>query len=397
MKLRALAVASMAACAAPTRPVDIPAEPERSHAPVGELERLVADLCDKDIVLLGEAEHGDGSTWTVKGQLVQTLVQSCGFSTIFIESGIYDFLALERAYTQGSATERDLANAVGALWADARETQPWIVSMHEAAQRGALMVMGLDDQLHSTAFYVQQELPSVLATFVPEPNRADCAAIIARHTSWTYDDAHPYSETSNATLLVCLRQVEDALAFAGQSESEAGAMASNLRRSVAREFVRDTNAIIEARDASMFENFQWHRRRLGRPGKAIVWCATLHAAKTFAGIDALRGPIPLGQHIHQAHRERVAAIGFTALAGATRSHGREPRTISEAPANSLEGRALADKQTLRYLDAEALHELGPIEGRPINHVFHRARWDEVLDGIVVFRQEEPAHYKGATP
>lgn len=105
MKLRAIAFLTLAACAPP---------PARGHSPVSagqpeetsELDRLVADLCDKQVVMLGEAEHGDGQTWEIKTELVRALTGSCGFDSLFIESGMYDFLALDRAHAAGTATPR---------------------------------------------------------------------------------------------------------------------------------------------------------------------------------------------------------------------------------------------------------------------------------------------------
>ncbi|QSQ24479.1 erythromycin esterase family protein [Pyxidicoccus parkwayensis] len=384
------------ACAAPQA-----TGPERSSVPsiekADELERLVADVCDKQVVLLGEADHGDGRTWEVKTRLVRDLVQKCGFNSVFIESGIYDFLALDHAYARGTASSRDMANAVGNLWSQARETQQWLADLHQAAAAGTVEVRGLDDQIHFTAFYAQRELPAVLAAHLSGERRAECAATLSRHSTWAYDEAHPYTPETNEELLTCLRQVRDALAAEARSEqtTEHLAMANSLYRWVSRGFERDGRAITHARDASMFENFQWQRERLGPKAKSIVWCANIHAAKTLSGLERYRGVASLGQHIHEHYGERAAAIGFSAYSGASQPRGRPGRELSVAPPESLEGQVLAPEQELRYLNASELGALGTVDARPINHEFYRADWHEVLDGLVVFRREEPAHHEKA--
>ncbi|WP_170135551.1 erythromycin esterase family protein [Nannocystis exedens] len=384
---------ALAACA--PGPGDSQA-PASRRGDAGELDRLVADLCDKQVVLLGEGEHGDGRTWEIKAELVRALVDACGFDALFIESGVYDFLALDRAHAAGTATAQDVANAIGAVWSEARETQAWIAYVHEAAAAGRLEVLGLDDQIHSTAFYAQRELPAALAAHLPPGRKEDCEARIARHVQWTYDEAHPHSQASQAGLQSCLAEIEAAVAKSAPATSEALVMTQNLSRWVARDFVEDRQTSSNARDRSMFANFEWHRQRLGAQRKAIVWCATVHAAKDLDGVAALRGFSPLGHYIHEQYGARAAAIGFSARSGATQPRGRPGREFSVAPPGSLEGRVLAPEQPLRYLDGEELRALGSVDARPLGHEFHRAAWHEVLDGLVVLRRETPAHHDAAT-
>jgi erythromycin esterase-like protein len=400
--LRLLALVCIGACAASRVPAPSRDHPEQAPAASiekleqpDELERLVADLCDKEVVLLGEADHGDGRTWEVKTRLVRDLVQSCGFDSVLIESGIYDFIALRHAYSRGTATSQDMANAIGAVWSEARETQPWIAELHRAAEAGTVEVMGLDDQIHSTAFYAQRELPAVLAAHLSGKRQAECAATLARHTTWGYDESSPYTQETNAAILACLKEVQDALALEARSEqaTEHLAMASSLYRSLSRDFGLDARASFAARDSSMFENFQWHRERLGPKAKTIVWCSTIHAAKALDGLVRYRGMTSLGQHIHARYGERAASIGFSAQSGASQPRGRPERVLSVAPPSSLEAQVLAPEQELRYLDAAELGELGTIAARPIGHELYRTRWHELLDGLVVFRREEPAHHE----
>lgn len=400
--LRLLALAWCIAACAPSRapaPEPAPAAPAASTAPAseppGELERLLADLCDEQVVLLGEADHGDGRTWELKSRLVHELVESCGFDSVFIESGMYDFIALDHAYARGTATSQDLANAIGALWAEAREIQPLIAELHRAAAAGKVEVMGLDDQIHSTAFYAQRELPAVLAAHLPGERRAECEAKLSRHTTWQYDEASPFTQAVNDELLACVEEIRGALAFeqATAQAPEHLAMASSLHRFLSRGFGLDRRAGFDARDASMFESFQWHRARLGPKAKSIVWCSTVHAAKTLDGLESHRGITPLGQRIHEHYGEAVASIGFSAYSGASQPRGRPGRELEVAPPDSLEGRVLAPEQELRYLSAEELRELGTLAARPIGHEFQRAAWHELLDGLVVLRREEPAHHE----
>ncbi len=73
---------------------------------------------------------------------------------------------------------------------------------------------------------------------------------------------------------------------------------------------------------------------------------------------------------------------------------RQPvRTLSVAPEASLEAQAFANGSSdPRYFNSTQLRKLGPIAARPTSADFKTAEWDEVLDGIVVFREERPPEF-----
>ena len=62
---------------------------------------------------------------------------------------------------------------------------------------------------------------------------------------------------------------------------------------------------------------------------------------------------------------------------------------SPAPEGSLERRAFAGVGDSRYYDRRELQELGVIAGRALGTGFKTAMWDELCDGLVVFREERP--------
>jgi len=54
-------------------------------------------LCGKRIALVGEPPiHGFGNTLEFKVQLVRRLVEECHYNAFFIESGMYDYIHIER-------------------------------------------------------------------------------------------------------------------------------------------------------------------------------------------------------------------------------------------------------------------------------------------------------------
>lgn len=143
------------------------------------------------------------------------------------------------------------------------------------------------------------------------------------------------------------------------------------------------------RDSGMRELLSWHRSSDVPPRKTLVWCSTVHAAKTLAGVR--EGRIPLGQRLHAELGDRMAVIGFTAVAGC---HGRPGSAGSELPlpgADTLEVKAaLHVGAQLRYPEARELAALGMLPSRALSYAKpDTADWSAVLDGLVVLAQEAP--------
>ncbi len=350
-----------------------------------EIERAVRDLCRREVVLLGEdAGHGGGRTLEVKTEILKRLTARCGFGAVLFESQFYDLLDHARAIDAGTATERELRDAIGPLWSRAEQARPLFAFLHRESLAGRLRVGGIDPQVGGvTGRYARDALGAALASVLDPARRAACRETFDRHNGWRYDDAHPLDAAEQARLRDCSDAVRAAVPA---SDHALAAMSAAYARYLDMAATGDG----DQRDLGMFELLQWHRARWPRGTKLVVWCATVHAAKR---LDGIAPPMrPLGAHVHAAFGDRAAVVGFTALAGAFGNPGAagSPNPLPPADAASLEARTLADGAGLRYLDRRALRRLGTIAARPINYRrVHAAPWAEVLDGLIVLREERP--------
>ena len=147
------------------------------------------------------------------------------------------------------------------------------------------------------------------------------------------------------------------------------------------------------RDRSMYLNFQWWLSRLPTNRKVIVWAATVHVAKSLSGIDGFEGKVPLGSYIRRDFGERAFSLGFSAYSGSYAFVGQPVRELSAAPDSSLEWRVFANRDSdTVYIPLKQLRKFGSVGARPLGTDFKTARWDEVLDGLVVFRRERAPQY-----
>jgi erythromycin esterase-like protein len=356
-----------------------------------ELDPVVRELCGKQVVLLGEdGNHGSGTTLAIKGGLVERLIDECKFSSVMFESQIYDFIALQRAFNNKTATRAQLADAIGGLWSTTREIDPLVTTLFDRARAGRVTLSGLDPQVGgATQLDTRQHLAGRLAAMLDEPRRAECVTTIGRLTNWQFDADTPYDDPYRASLRGCLADIK-----AGTGDTTTRIEARNL----AAALDMSASDAFNVRDRAMYDNFVWQRARLPRGAKVIVWTATVHATKR--AVPGQEGRQPLGYFVDQQLGARAASVGFSALSGSYGRQGQSPTALAVLPTPSLESQAFADQPSgLHYLDKAQLARLGVIEGRPINYAKPvKANWAALLDGIVVLRQDQPPHYvRSATP
>jgi erythromycin esterase-like protein len=367
-------------------------------------DQVVVELCGKTVALLGEAPvHGFGKTLEFKVDVARRLIDECHYRGFFIESGSYDFLNIQRKLTSGGqVTQPMIAAAIGGLWAS-REVEPLLPFLLERARSGAVLLGGFDDQL-ARGTYAQLEMPSDLVGYLQGDARTRCLAILRRHTLWEYSGDAPYGPRDKALILGCLDAIESSLSATRRDAAPFReydlAMIGSLKRNFARDFGEDVPGGVDpsiqnsnARDQSMYLNFQWLMSRLPAHSKVIVWAATTHVAKDLSGVPGQERMVSLGSYIRREFTDHAFALGFSASSGSYGMARQPVRQLSVAPPLSLEWQAFADDTSdTRYFNLSQLRRFGAIPARPTGTDFRTARWAEVLDGLVVFREEHPPDF-----
>lgn len=371
---------------------DAPAMPDASGDASAELDRAVHAVCSKQVVLLGEdASHAGATTIAVKAQLVERLVRECGFRGVVFESQFYDMLGVEQAIKAGSARPQQLADGIGALWSRYAAFAPLQRWLFAEAQAGTVHVGGMDPQVGGiTGHYSSDQLPAMLSSVLVGERRRACNIIIGRHNRWEYDTAHPFDSAALLSLHTCLREIRGTLAAPGaHADATLSAMADSYAAYLA--FAgKDPHGL---RDRGMYQNLQWIRAHWPAGTRIVIWCASVHAARTLDGVEP--GVRPLGSYVKEAWGDRAAAIGFSALGGSY-GHvggGGAPRRLDAAAAGSLEAQAFAAEgpRTLRFSDRAQLQALGPVSARAFDYGHPETLdWSRSLDGIIVLRQETAA-------
>jgi erythromycin esterase-like protein len=111
-----------------------------------DLEFLRNELQDKKIVMLGEQTHMYGNIFEMKARVLEYLHQELGFTTIAIESSMYDIWKMN----QEGFSPDDFNEAIWGVWSSSSEFQRVV----KYIEKSNLKVIGFDSQVKNSSQFV---------------------------------------------------------------------------------------------------------------------------------------------------------------------------------------------------------------------------------------------------
>ncbi len=112
-----------------------------------DLSFLKSELKDKKIVMLGEQTHMYGNIFEMKARIVQYLHQELGFTTIAMESSMYDIWKMNK---NGFDT-KEFNHAVWGVWSSTLEFQRLV----NYIDKNNLKVIGFDSQVNNASQFIE--------------------------------------------------------------------------------------------------------------------------------------------------------------------------------------------------------------------------------------------------
>ena len=399
-------VAWLAAQAVPIRSVD-PADGD-----FRDLEPLRKSLRGVRVVLLGETDHGDGTTFLAKTRMIRFLHERMGFDVLVFESSLYECAKVHERLAAGEPVRQALPRCVFPIWTKSREFQPLI----DYLDKHPMEIAGVDNQFSGTAaddFFVH-DLAAVLG---PEVARGDdwdrVVRVVAKLNKGVWEEG---SEPRHSA--------EEQAAFARTIESWRSRTGSEYWRLVLanlRVFAEQTwqtdfrdhtaNALVYAmRDRQMGANLLWLARQRYPRRKIIVWSAVLHNGRNLGAIetsDARQARLygtktaagqtvwqPMGEVAWRVLGDQVYSMAFTAYQGEfARFFAPKAQPLPAMSGGSLEGLLARAGFDAAFVDLRHgpswLH--APLPAQLTRHIEMRADWSRVVDGVFFFKTMERAH------
>lgn len=376
---------------------------------------LNQSLLNKEIVLLGEATHGDGKTFEIKSNLVEYLVKKKGYNTFAFEAR--NFFEIE-FINDNVQLEGVLDDAFKKNWV--RRWSPWgpskeIQTLVDLFSNNKLNYIGLEPFLldsypsQQSFIYINSRL-NLLNLSSYNPKVWDALSEIRKNMILSKDSVsnqqfefyietledfyQKISQTNNPEILFLLQTIENTIT------------ATKIARFTSPTITDDElNEFTKLRDAQMAKNLIWYKIR-NPQSKIIGWMANFHAAKELKNVDFADGDISryskftvFGEHIAKKYGELVFSLAFTSSRGTSKmpyniEGVKETKII--APKNSLEKKLDLKNVKYGYIDFNEIRKRKPklkksrFNSTMLGYTNQAGNWLDVFDGLLYIRENDIA-------
>jgi len=366
-----------------------------------DLEPLRKTLAGARVVLLGEQDHGDGTTFLAKTRLVRFLHEKMGYDVLAFESGLYDCDVAWKHMQAGEPAQQAVPRCVFSVWTRSREVQP-LIDYLGAQARGAhpLEVAGVDCQLTGTApddflindlhaqGFADPAVESVLKGLMssrweddtePRPPASEQASFHKTLAQWRAAAKTPM-----------WRQILTSLDVFADCEWQTK--------------LKDNYKSGRIRDLQMGKNLIWLAREHFPNRKIIVWAANFHNERNVRKIETdvpryahlFAADAPMGEVAKNALGDQLYSLGFTDAEG---EYGRvffkESHPVPAPSPESFEALCVRAGLTNAIIDFHHAPRWlrTPMPGQIAFHVEMRADWTRIVDGVFFIRRMDRSHKK----
>lgn len=302
-----------------------------------DLQFFKSIIGDKRVVMLGEATHGDGTTFLAKTRLIKFLHTEMNFDIIAFESGIYECHKSWLDIKSGKNGIQSAKESISKVWSYTPDVYPLFDYIQNS--KPSLELMGIDNQFFGTN---KLDFNEDLEIFLQVRNSGLVNSADWINKKQILDDLidsglDPNSIGSNK-LLEAKDIIESLIAEVAtfdQSPNTELMYDAQFWSLLLRNFLTNTEFLqfrlidehLEAstiRDRQMADNLSWIMERYPNR-KIVVWAASTHISRYISDAKfyysnnnyglAAAGYSPMGEHIFEKYGNKIYSIGFTAFEG----------------------------------------------------------------------------------
>lgn len=344
-----------------------------------KFEAISNQIGDARVLLLGEQNHGDGTTMTFKGDLVKYLHKEKGFDLILFES---DFFLLQKLLEEGNTDITKTLEPIFSIYSNCSQLSDLFSYIDSAYKtENPLLVSGFDMQKY---YY----MPEYIKALKEEMNKRQ---IVIEDTSWFYntiqhkpieelDSLIKYVDTINpkdnsllSQDMICLQQF--------------------IKREQKRMNKKTMNAELESlRDSSMAENALWLIKERFPDKKIIVWGHNNHLSRNINFSRFQRSNYYyMGSGLYDALGDELYSITFTAYEGSGKFAVNDIQHVKKTHRNSFEDWNYKKNYQTSFTDFKGLR--GKNISFKMKGIFTKPHynlvWDTVFDGVIYIQTVEP--------
>ncbi|MFN7099134.1 MAG: erythromycin esterase family protein [Flavobacterium sp.] len=378
-----------------------------------EFNNLNKLINNKEIILLGEAAHGEGKTFEVKTELVKYLIEEKGFNTIAFEG--MDFLQME--YINGRSTlKNNLTDNFDKEWYNF--WNPWnpakqLIPFENFIKNSKISFAGIEPYENITAMinisFIKNELEKSNWAILNKKEWLKLAPIFEKIN--TNKSKLSIQEFDHITLqLENFIKENELIHFQDNFFTQ---MVENLITHVKMNFNpntfsnedEETAYYVNTRDHQMARNLIYFKERNPK-AKIIVWLANFHGATNLSEVTNADADPNMysklkvfGEHVKEKYSEKVYSIATTSSKGFSKMpynlNGIEETKII-SPKESLEFELDKQKYNFGFIDFNEIYKNNAkkleekFNSIMLGHTNQNGKWLKVFDGLLYIKENEIA-------
>jgi len=366
---------------------------------------ITTQLKDKRLVLLGEMNHGDGTTFKIKTGIIKYLHDNLDYNYLVLENSIFNSNIFWQLLNQTEDTQSNAQDHIYKIWSQIEETRELYKYLLEQEKQGKpLKLLGIDCQFsgkeNSKAFVnlVGRILGVDETSSIKFQQFAYELELMGPWLTALPQDKH---QISRVEFLSLLNYYEDEVAKKVNEKIKViwNLYFENIKILLQIRWPEKDNTIdiAAARDIQMFDNLKYHLDSNPAGSKFIVWAASFHILRNWNSLDAdIPNSETLGEYIYTNYPDETYSIGFTANKGQILNFlNKENVGIVKTKRKSLEWYCSKSINNYLFIDLkkfEEQYQLNQYTTKILNMNII-SRWSDNFDAVIFINEMQPSTSK----
>ncbi|MDP5043593.1 MAG: erythromycin esterase family protein, partial [Leeuwenhoekiella sp.] len=351
---------------------------------LSDLAFLKEELQGKELVMLGEYTHMYGNIFEMKARVVEYLHQELGFTTVAIESPIYDIWKMN----QKGFDKTEFNEVIWGVWSSSKEFQRLVNYIEE----NNLKVIGFDSQFIKTSAFIEDfydycERENINIRLDEDDLGIIIEGVIENGILEQEDIIFPNYEKELKRIIREIEKLEpnETNYYWKQFVKSLLAGSDDVYYNTEEILTTDLgNKNHNIRDEQMADNLLSYINR--NPGEKIIcWADNIHVMNDNSSVQkpVSKGFISAGNHIHNALKEKAYSLATLHANDSLFDSRAQKWDATPVQPNSFE--AQLDRLNQPYLfissNQEAMHT--PQKTRLLDFIdFSKVRLDQLHDGYI---------------
>lgn len=383
-----------------------------SDANFTDLLPLINVFKNKEIILLGEQSHGDGSTFEAKTRLIKFLHEKLEFNIILFESHFYDCYKSWEDIINSNNPYFAFTNSIYPLWSKSTQVKPlfdYIVSMSQSPHP---LELGGFDCNNATTYYLKNSLILDLEKIIKISNKPFNEKYLQSFknfyytvltTQFAYNKEYSNSKEFKSFIL----SIDKIINYLNNVHKV------NKNQLILLQYFRTLKYLVKFcttknnsdyddtyRDSLMYDNLLFLKEKVYKNKKIIIWAASAHLLKNAKSIELFKSNTtykkPFGEYLNDKFGEKIYSLGFTAAYGKMLNINNNKIVELNNPTDgSIEDILLKEKKDYIFVDFNNkrtfLQFNKILECKVLGNIELKSNWTDQFGGIFFIKTLEPSN------